>query len=319
MLCMPRMPNDDAQPDPQPNPQPNPRPNPRPNPGKRPKTRVVPQDAAQAIDTLEGALRQMRDCVHDATAHVAQARSELCGPSVLSAASVQRTQASLQHAASSLDALSELVHASMQSKATSLGSPLLARARPITLSEALDHAQSVLLPVARAHSITLHARCHPSIANEPARTLYTVLLNTMTNAIEAIIARGDDPSSLRTVHVELAPAPPPRASSKANSKDSSKDRDKLSLAVPQRPGQAWISLDVTDDGVGLPAHIPVARLCELGVSTKPGAGGVGLAVARSIVRGLGGELSIAARASGTRGAALRAILPAASQSIRQSA
>lgn len=133
------------------------------------------------------------------------------------------------------------------------------------------------------------------------------------------------------MHVELAPAPPPRANAKANSKanskanlkdgskDSSNERDKLSLAGANRPGQAWISLDVTDDGVGLPAHIPVARLCELGVSTKPGAGGVGLAVARSIVRGLGGELSIAARASGTRGTALRAILPAASQSIRQSA
>jgi signal transduction histidine kinase len=300
---------------------PGPSDHPRHSQGPGPK---APLDAAQAVDRASSTLARVQGCVRDASAHVARAREQLSSGCVVSAAGLERTQESLRSAATSLDALSELVHASMQSRATGLGSPLLSRARPVSLAQALDHAREVLQPIARQHNITIDVRCHSSLTHEPARTLYSVLLNTMTNAVEAVLARRDDPACLRTVHVELSPSPPPRQLGKAPQRAKSK----LSLAgaapsagAPASPSHstAWICLEVTDDGVGLPGHMPAQQLCELGTTTKPGGAGVGLAVASSIVRGLGGELTLSPRASGTRGTMLRAVFPAAVQSVRQSA
>jgi signal transduction histidine kinase len=276
--------------------------------GKRRKRgRVTSDDALDAVSEVGNMFDQVRKHVADATHHLDDARGLLSHGSVLSAACVRQTQQALSEAAGTLENLSELVHASMQSRATSIGSTLLQRARPVTLGEAAQHACEVLLPVARKHGVTMDVKCVGVSAAEPARALYTVLLNVMTNAIEAVIARGSDPTSLKTVHVEIGPCPPPRV------------RGKVAVAGSTNTQAGWIAIEVTDDGVGLPGHIPVQRLCELGVSTKPGAGGVGLAVARSIVRGMGGELSISSRPSGTRGAMLKAVFPATAQVIRRSA
>lgn len=275
--------------------------------GKKAVRRANPDDAIVSVERSGDVFSRVREHVQEASTHLDEARGLLSRGSVLNAACVKQTQQALAEAASKLDGLSELVHASMQSRATSLGSVLLQRARPVTLSEAADHASDVLLPIARQHSITLDVRCAKVCADEPARALYTVLLNTMTNAIEAVIARGADPTSLKTVHVEIGPCPPPRVRGKVAASGT--------MGVPA----GWIAIDVTDDGVGLPGHIPSQRLCELGVTTKPGAGGVGLAVARSIVRGMGGDITITSRPSGTRGAMLRAVFPAAVAVARNSA
>ena len=65
-------------------------------------------------------------------------------------------------------------------------------------------------------------------------------------------------------------------------------------------------LEVHDEGVGLPTHMPADKLFELGVSTKGGMG-VGLGIIREIVRDLGGQVELLPR--GSMGACLRMTFP----------
>jgi signal transduction histidine kinase len=65
---------------------------------------------------------------------------------------------------------------------------------------------------------------------------------------------------------------------------------------------------VKDDGAGINQGVDAARVFDLGYTTKRGGAGVGLAVARSIVQGAGGQIELSAR-PGAHGCVLRVRFP----------
>ncbi len=77
-------------------------------------------------------------------------------------------------------------------------------------------------------------------------------------------------------------------------------------------GEAWV--EVADSGPGI-AEEALPRVFEAFFSTKPGGTGLGLAVARSVVEGLGGRLE----ARNAPGATFRFTLPLAKTGDRRRA
>jgi signal transduction histidine kinase len=70
---------------------------------------------------------------------------------------------------------------------------------------------------------------------------------------------------------------------------------------------AFASIDVTDDGQGIPANVRES-IFEPFFTTKPSGTGLGLAVVKRVVDAHGGELAVESSAAGTR---FRVLLPAA--------
>jgi signal transduction histidine kinase len=200
----------------------------------------------------------------------------------LSAAGAGTLGQQLHAAAQRLEQMADLVHAAMQSATKPIGSPSLHRSRPVTLGEAVQHAADVLAPLAARHQAAVRVYLAPAHGAMPAGALYTVILNALQNAVESIARRGGPGS----VEVTLRPEP--------------------AAATYGRDARDWFCLEITDDGAGPPAD--PARCFDLGFSTKPGGSGVGLAVARNVVRGMGGSIEIVP-APGGRGATLRVRFP----------
>lgn len=194
----------------------------------------------------------------------------------------------LHAAAERLEQLAELVHSAMQSASRPLGSPAMHKSRPVTFGEAVQHAVEVLGPLATANAVDVRTDLPASIAALPAGALYTVVLNGLQNAIESV-GRRCTPGRVR-----LTARPQPAPDGVGYGRDA---RD-------------WFLLEITDDGAGPPADPD--RCFNLGYSTKPKGAGVGLAVARNVVRGMGGTIDLAPNPAG-RGATLRVRFPAIAQ------
>lgn len=257
-----------------------------PNPGRDPardrgRSRQ-PDDSPEAtfaeVDRLMSLVEEIGRLVDGSSQCVAQARQSLGSDAALAAsASISQAGSHLFSAAESLDKMSELVHAAMQGRSMPLGSPLLNRARPVTLGEAVEHAMEVLRPVAQESRVEFRVHVPHALASEPAGALYSVLLNGVQNAIEAVARKLSNAPTAGTVAVLLQSIAPPES---------------LSFGKDSRD---WCELRIEDDGVGPPGSVDASRVFDLGFTTKRGGAGVGLAVARNVIKQMGGSIELEAR------------------------
>lgn len=169
----------------------------------------------------------------------------------------------LETVGGSLERMSDLVHTSMQGQNVSLGSPNVANGRGITLGEAIDHAMDVMAPLAQDHSTTMHIDVCNKLGSIPAGPLYTVILNSIRNAVESIHRAGGGGQ----VHVV------------GKTRTASRDRQE-------------ILVEIHDTGEGPPRGTQGGRIFEHGVSFKPRGMGIGLALSRQIIQDLGGGIEL---------------------------
>jgi len=245
---------------------------------------VTPLATYSEVDRLTALLHEINNLLDGSMRCLGMAKKSLSSDTVIEAATATQAERHLHTAAEGLERMAELVHAAMQGRSTPIGSPLLARARPVTLGEAVQHAADVLRPLASERTVELAINMAPSVASLPAGALYTVILNGVQNAVESVSRRGG------RGHVEISirhDAPPVSGSYGRDTRD-------------------WLLLEVTDDGVGPPASSDAARVFDLGFTTKPRGTGVGLAVARSVVQGMGGTIELLPPANPSRAAARKA-------------
>jgi signal transduction histidine kinase len=243
------------------------------------------------VDHLTSLLAQIGSLAEGSLKCVDQAKRSLAADALFDATHGAEIERELSGAAESLERMAELVHAAMQNSAQSIGSPQLSRARPVTLGEALQHAVEVLGKRARERMTEVAVTLAPGVGALPAGAMYTVILNGLQNALESISRRGGNGKVEVAVRHDAAP------SGRGYGRDT---RD-------------WYVLEITDDGAGPPEGPDLSRVFNLGYTTKPRGAGVGLAVARSVVNGMGGTIELLPRkdeAGATRGAVLRARFPA---------
>jgi signal transduction histidine kinase len=260
------------------------------NPALRPGTASAgdgPTATYAQVDHMSALMRQLSGLLEQSLQSLGKAKDSLSGEAVLEMATAGEVERQLHSAAEGLERMSELVHAAMQGPSVTIGCPVIARARPVTLGESAQHAVDVLEPFAVEKGVEVSLEIAPGIAAIPAGALYTVLLNGIQNAIEAVARRGGRGRidiSVRHDH------PPAGVGYGRDSRD-------------------WYTLEISDNGVGLPAG-DASRVFNLGYSTKPNGTGVGLAVARSVVQGMGGSVELLARSTEPRaGAVLRVKFP----------
>ncbi|MEM6332428.1 MAG: ATP-binding protein [Planctomycetota bacterium] len=154
-----------------------------------------------------------------------------------------------------------------------------------TLGEAIDHAVELTRAGAEARGVRLTADVSTDAAALPAGPVYGVVVNGLRNAMEAIDAadRGGEAG---------LPAPGGRF-------------EHHEVAV-----RAWVEggdvrLTVTDSGAGVAAEMLDAQgAVRVGRSTKETGRGIGLAVGREVIEGLGGRLRLKDREDERRGAVL---------------
>jgi two-component system sensor histidine kinase TctE len=164
-----------------------------------------------------------------------------------------------------LERMCDLVHIAMSGASLGVGSA--PRTRPVSLSSAILHATEVLTPAAEEQGITI-ATDAGGLEEVPAGPVYPVILNGLTNALEAVLRTG------RRGRVEVL----------------------ARIDAPTVPGaRPTVRIEIRDDGAGLPARPGPGELFEHGVTTKAGGAGIGLAVARDIARDLGGTIELMAR------------------------
>lgn len=271
---------------------------PNPIPFRKGKQDESPQAAYDTAEAIRGLVSRLSSLLDESMDHVDRARGAVAGGTVLNAATIAVAERHLHAAADGLERMSGLVHAAMQGKNLPLGSPSLSRTRPVTLGEAVEHAAEVCRPLAERAGVALRVDVAPALAEAPCGALYTVALNAIQNAIESVARRGGH----GRVDVELRPEPAPR---EAYGRDE----------------RMWCVLDVRDDGAGVPPGVEPSRVFDMGFTTKRGGAGLGLAVARSVVQGMGGGIELLARGDNERGCLLRVRFPsiAAPAAYRRSA
>jgi signal transduction histidine kinase len=199
----------------------------------------------------------------------------------------------LETVSGAMERMADLVHAAMRGSGSVVGSPNLTPTRAITLEEAISHAADVLRPEAEVQGIHIAVTVNAEVAPVPAGPLYSVILNGIRNAVEAIARSEPDERGRRLGRIDIGAS-----------------------IRPPRPGDDraidMVIIEIRDDGRGLPGGDP-NRAFDFGFSTKPGSLGIGLALAREVVRELGGSIELSRRpdrASATRpGMILRIFYP----------
>lgn len=93
-----------------------------------------------------------------------------------------------------------------------------------------------------------------------------------------------------------------------NAVDALPEKGKIDVALADDQREGFVSVDITDNGPGIPDHV-LSRIFDPFFTTKPqGKGtGLGLSVSRGIVRKLGGYLLVASRLG--RGTTFTVVLP----------
>ncbi len=154
----------------------------------------------------------------------------------------------------SLHRMAETVDAAMRAAGnTSAGFTL--PAAPIELGEAIFHAVDVLTPAATEQGVTINTIVSNGLSGVPAGTLYPVIVNGLSNAIDAVARAPRESDAGPTGSVEIS-------------------------AGWTEDGR--VKVTIRDDGIGLP-NAATEAIFRFGFSTKEHGTGVGLAVARSIV------------------------------------
>lgn len=156
----------------------------------------------------------------------------------------------------------------------------------MSLGEAIRSAVSIMEPTSAEAGVVIHCAVDPALDAADARGLYTVIVNAIRNALESIRHR----PGKGTIQI-LA----------------------LASSDPVKGGSPSVSIRITDDGVGPPEQDLRGRKPDVfrpGFSTKRGSLGLGLAISRDLVLGLGGTMRLEPRSIG-HGAELCIDLPAA--------
>ncbi|MFA6044285.1 MAG: ATP-binding protein [Phycisphaerales bacterium] len=243
------------------------------------RSSAAPDQSARTIERLAALLQELTELL--------DLNKFGAGPGTLMAiGGASDLEKQLVEAARRLDRMAELVHAAMQGNANSIGSPLLTKARPVTLGEAVQHAADVLEPLAKKSRCAIMVDVSGAAESIPAGGLYTVVLNALQNAIEATARRGQVGKVTVVARADAAPT------GMGYGRDS---RD-------------WYLLEITDNGAGLPGD--ASRVFDLGFTTKRNGAGVGLAVAKNVVQGMGGVIELLPGVEG--GAVLRVRFPSLS-------
>jgi len=79
------------------------------------------------------------------------------------------------------------------------------------------------------------------------------------------------------------------------------------VTVSSRREDGLVTIDVADDGPGVPAHLEATLFQPFSGSANASGSGLGLAIARDLVRAHGGEITLAE--NGSRGARFHLTLP----------
>ncbi len=155
----------------------------------------------------------------------------------------------------------------------------------LSLADAVRYAAGIMEPAAHERGITIEVELADRLSQLPPGHVYTVVLNGVRNALEAIVAAGP-----RKV---LVPG-----------------KVVVHGCVEARPSGEWVVIEVRDTGIGPPklGSGRAAMVFDPRFSTKPGGLGVGLSLSRQIVESLGGFIDLLAREGG--GAVLRTSFPA---------
>jgi len=142
--------------------------------------------------------------------------------------------------------------------------PLTMIERPRPIVDAIRHAVEVVRPLADERNIVIELHVGEKLNHAPPAPIYSIVANALRNSIESIAMSGGG-------RVEVhADAEGPVA------------------------GLYDIRIDVLDDGDG-PVDSTIGRAFEPGYTTKRGGSGLGLALARDIVRDLNGTIELAVR------------------------
>lgn len=251
-----------------------------------------PETTYASVDRLVTLIQQISELLDGSLESLTNATESLAKtPALLNTSTGEVIHSELSSAAEKLEKISELVHGAMQGRGLPLGSPLLSKARPISLREAIEHAIDVLAPMLDRNEIDVRVQIPDHVAGTPAGALYTVILNGLQNATESIERRKGPGCITVTVRKETAPK----------------------LGGYGKDSREWQTIEIIDDGEGPPATSDPSRVFDLGYTTKPRGTGVGLAVARSVVQSMGGSIELFPNLDrapvGKRGAVLRARYP----------
>lgn len=257
--------------------------------------RPAPDATFGQVDALAALVQQLGSLLDGSLKRVALAHRTLAKSGLaLANATAAEAEQHLSKAAADLERMAEMVHAAMQGRAQPLGSPNLSKARPVTLGEAIEHASTVIAPLAKDQHANVKVEIEPGVESLSAGSLYTVVLNALQNAVESVGRCGGG-----NVTVTLKRGGPP---------DNTFGRD----------SRRWLLLEIGDDGAGPPPMPERSRVFDLGYTTKPNGSGLGLAVARSVVRAVNGTIELVpasgAASPSRKGAVLRVQFPAAAGS-----
>ncbi|MEX0875907.1 MAG: HAMP domain-containing sensor histidine kinase [Phycisphaerales bacterium] len=188
---------------------------------------------------------------------------------------------------STLERMSTMVNAAMRSGSVPIGSPLLGVSAANTIATVIDHAVDVVRPLASAAGVRIEIRIDPRAGRLSAGPLYTVVLNGLFNAVQSI--------------------------SRATSADALDPGGLIQIAARIDTRREETIIEIFDDGVGIDASARNNRAFRHGVTTGPGRGGIGLAMARQIVEQMEGVITLTARddrqSAHRPGAVLRVCVP----------
>jgi signal transduction histidine kinase len=228
-----------------------------------------PVDGPYAIERLTTLGHELNNLLDGSLRCLALARRSL-GVAKAGGEQVERARQQLDTVYAALERMSDLVHAAMQGSASLIGSPTLNPKAPITIAEAVSHAVDVLTPEADELGVAISLEISAEAKSIPVGPLYSVVLNGLRNALESIGRAGPEASGCIGGHVDarVYAQPVPGA-----------DVDLLLI-------------EIADDGQGLASPQQAVEAFDLGYSTKPGGLGVGLALAREVVREVGGSIDL---------------------------
>lgn len=179
-----------------------------------------------------------------------------------------------------LERMSTMVNAALRSGDVPVGSPLLGVTPSVPLGVAIDHAVDAVAPLSSSVGVDVRVTIDQVAGGFPAGPLYSVVLNGLFNAVQAI-ERGARTPGAEPACVEV------RA-------DYDEKRDE-------------IVIEITDDGPGVEKGIREFAF-EPGVSGDAEHSGIGLAMARQIVEQLEGVIDLNNRPD-MRGAVLSVRVP----------
>lgn len=254
-----------------------------------------PADAPFAVERLAALGHELGNLLDGSMRCLSLARRSLGGTRIQSEEekAVQRHLGTVQGA---LERMSDLVHAAMRGSGSVVGSATLSPSSPITLETAISHAADVVGPEAAERGIQLVLSIAPEAGAMSAGPLYSVILNALRNAIESIARAGPPDNGVPTGRVEVSASLKPLGPA-----------DDASIDL--------VLLEIRDDGKGVQVEGDPARAFDFGFTTKHGGAGIGLALAREVVREFGGMIELARRTdrgSPTRpGAVLKVAYPMA--------